>query len=152
MNKRLGDLNAQFLNVLWAGYQLSARQAFNKNPGTLWAQLHTTMAAPEPINRFIMIEKDKLKDRLDTKANLKECEFVSTLDPKDFVEDGAAAVAMCNYVKACYEYMHTTKALKKKGITQESMRAHMMFCKGSSKGYGKKTLSKIKKTTEECHL
>ena len=44
------------------------------------------------------------------------------------------------------------KALKKKGITQESMRAHMMFCKGSSKGYGKKTLSKVKKTTEECHL
>lgn len=64
-----------------------------------------------------MIEKDKLGVRLDTKANAKECEFVQTLDPKDFVEDGPAAVAMCNYVKACYNYMHTTKALAKKGIT-----------------------------------
>lgn len=97
-----------------------------------------------------MIEKDKLGVRLDTKANAKECEFVQTLDPKDFVEDGPAAVAMCNYVKACYNYMHTTKALAKKGITQEAMARHIMFCKGSSKGYGKKTLSKVKKTADEC--
>ena len=30
------------------------------------------------------------------------------------------------------------------------MARHIMFCKGSSKGYGKKTLSKVKKTADEC--
>jgi predicted alpha-1,6-mannanase (GH76 family) len=108
MNTRLGILNEQFLNILWGGWQLSARQAFNKNHGVLWAQLHTTLNAPEPVHRFENIERGNLHKRLNTKANTKECEKVKLLDPEDFVEDGHAAVALCRYVKAIYEYMHVT--------------------------------------------
>ena len=55
MNHRLNVLNEQFLNVLWGGHQLTSKQAFNKNSGTLWAQPHTTLNAPDPMKRFNQI-------------------------------------------------------------------------------------------------
>jgi len=118
-NHKLDVLVEQFLNVLWAGYQLGAKQAFNKNPATLFAQLHTTLNAPEPIRRFNSIERKILAARLDTKANAKEIEKVKLLNPEDYQEEGFAAMALCTYVKAVYNFMFTTKELAKKGITED---------------------------------
>ena len=112
--------------------------------------MHTTMAAPEPMRRFNMIERNILHKRLDTKANNKEAEKVKLLDSADFEKDGAAAVAMCNYVKAIYNYMYTTQELAKKGITVGDMKRQEMFHRGGSGKWNQDSLSKVKKNAEEC--
>lgn len=97
-----------------------------------------------------MIERNILHKRLDTKANNKEAEKVKLLDSADFEGDGAAAVAMCNYVKAIYQYMYTTQELAKKGITVANMRRQEMFHRGGSGKWNQDSLSKVKKNAEEC--
>lgn len=66
-----------------------------------------------------MIERKILAARLDTKANKNEVKKVEELNPEDYQDDGYAAMALCRYVKAIYNYMFTVKALAKKGITED---------------------------------
>ena len=97
-----------------------------------------------------MIERNVLANRLHTKANAKEREKVKELNIADYEEDGRAAVAMCRYVKAIYNYMDTVKLMRKKGITEEQMNRQRLFHRGTSMNWNEGSLGKVKKVAEEC--
>jgi len=65
-----------------------------------------------------------LPKRLDTKANKKERAVVDGEDftPEFYREDGPAAMAMCRWVKAIYNYMDVAKVMMRKGLSPADMK------------------------------
>lgn len=59
-------------------------------------------------------------------------------------------MALCNWVKSCYNYTAVCKEMKAKGITVDDMKRAAIMYKGDSDSWDHNTISKIKKVAESA--